>query len=855
MKTQKGLFLKNSIFLFLSQYRFFGRLRQSLQKIKFTFGSFRYRNSQFIGDKKDSYTSLQHLFKVTQLQLSLALLFAIFLQIMDPIVVDVYEITLFKIPEESDYVTFLVTISGIGGVFIGLYYAAISSIGGSIYAKVPNNIRDLLAQERVGSVYMHFLSFVTFLGLSLVSLRVLGFDRILLAIPIMLISAGVGIIAFVKLGQRVFNLFDPTSLSRTLFEQLSQNLRMVVVGGYRWNDPAFQRHANKLALSNLRTLITLAGITKNEVHLNAEPFISLSKNVISFLLSYESSKKYIPSDSQWYEQKYEHKDWYRTDETRVSIAHQTGTGLQPEIINDKEWVETRVFPIIHDCLRINLQADRYNEVLSLLEYIDFYLGGLARIGRTKHAFEILEELGNTILSVVSPATEEQITFQEVLEKLAIIERFSSIPITIALRGREYVESSDPKELERKLPKINWSNEADIYQHGFPVHLLPQLEWLKPRLEFEVFTEGKKVTPTWYQMELIRLTEAKVFVENTSALIKKGATLYQSWVKTAIEAKRPWLSSAVMSRELEFWNKINHHMETWPHKWSLLSSEKKVPGLPWKEFDYENLQNDLIDRQTKLLTSISEHSLLLVISKRPEGFPDYAGQFLHTSGEALFDALLQNDLDLFESLFSKYLYGSLSSFDRLRPTGESPEWRMTYEFKLAVAPLLDLMTLSGYARLMADYHENEKLWSVVTNAWDKYLSEKEGESPLPILALSVSITGATLEIPYRSLLRTNWERRISHLLSAEVPRHRVLMKHGFGSYEQVDHKSALVRLFSQEAYSLEDGVDIFIHFYLQDQSGAEELDFGRKGQSIQNSLAREEKRDDWLKSEVVPDEKE
>jgi hypothetical protein len=82
-----------------------------------------------------------------------------------------------------------------------------------------------------------------------------------------------------------------------------------------------------------------------------------------------------------------------------------------------------------------------------------------------------------------------------------------------------------------------------------------------------------------------------------------------------------------------------------------------------------------------------------------------------------------------------------------------------------------------------------------------------------------------------------------------------MKHGFGSYEQVDHKSALVRLFSQEAYSLEDGVDIFIHFYLQDQSGAEELDFGRKGQSIQNSLAREEKRDDWLKSEVVPDEKE
>lgn len=830
--------MKNSLFLFLSQHRAFWWMRSFVYKVSFWTGAQVFRHQFNARDKKDNFVSLRHLFQITQAQLILALLFAIFLQLVDPVVFGFYEFTFLKIPDDSDYVTFLVTISGIGGVFIGLYYAAISTIAGSIYAKVPNNIRDILAQERIGNVYMHFLSFTTFLGISLVSFRVLGFDRVYLAIPVMLIAAGVGIIAFVKLGQRVFYLFDPTALSHHLFGQLRQFIKMVNAGGYRWNDAVFQRHANKLASSSLDTLETLSDITKKEVHLRGAPFISLSKNLLSFLLFYEKSKKYIPSDSQWYEQKYVHRDWYRTEDTRVSVAHQTGTSLQPDVTNDKEWIEARVLPIIKECLEINSREERYSEVLELAEYVDAYLKLLARSSRTVRALDILEELGASVLEVISPVSEKEIVANEILEKMAIVERFASMPITIALACREHIEETDSGEIERKLSKIIWNHDADLYKHELPPYCLPRLEWFKPRLSFEVSAEGRKVTPIWYQKELLLQIEADAFSENTSSLITKASNLYSAWISKTTNAKHPWLVGAVMSREWEFWHKVDHQMEIWPNKWSNLSGEKKIEGLPWSDFEYEKLKEASKNRQSELLKLMSAQNLMLAFMERPEGFPDYAGQFLHTSGEVSLEALLTNNTDLLGKVFVTYLYGCIMRFDNLRPKAASMDWRAQQDFKIAAAPLLDLMELSGYARLMADYHNNEELWQIVINAWDKYFAEKGEESPLPLLAGVIAFTEGAFEIPHRGALRTNWKMRINRQLS-NVPRHEIYSRHVIGSHTEIDHDSPLIRNFAREPHgSFHDGIDIFITFYLRTKDGSDQLDFGWKRRDLQESLDRE-----------------
>ena len=138
-----------------------------------------------------------------------AVITCVILNIVDPHFAPYFKRLGVRVPTDTDYVTFLAAIGSIGAVFIGLYYAAIASVGGAIYARVPNNLRDLLAQERFGNLYIKLLAFLTVLCLLLIASKLSGCERNYTAILFVTIGSGLGVFAFVRLGQRVFNLFDP----------------------------------------------------------------------------------------------------------------------------------------------------------------------------------------------------------------------------------------------------------------------------------------------------------------------------------------------------------------------------------------------------------------------------------------------------------------------------------------------------------------------------------------------------------------------------------------------------------------------------------------------------------------------
>ena len=63
-------------------------------------------------------------------------------------------------------------------------------------------------------------------------------------------------------------------------------------------------------------------------------------------------------------------------------------------------------------------------------------------------------------------------------------------------------------IRQRLHRIKWKSKKSIYKVGFAVHVLPQLEWLRPTLEFEQKIEGRLVSPPWYLQELIIQKEAE-----------------------------------------------------------------------------------------------------------------------------------------------------------------------------------------------------------------------------------------------------------------------------------------------------------------------------------------------------------
>ena len=833
--------MKNRFLLQLYQSRGFWLLRSILRNIFFWLGARIYSVRYRLNEERSNYQSFRHLFRITWVLLLICIVIAALIQTIDSYLYSYYGSIGIVIPDDSDYVTLLATISGIGGVFIGLYYAGLSMVGSSTYANVPNNIRDLLAHEKFGNFYMGFLAFLTFLGLILIAFRVMGLPRVHFAIPLVTILSGIGIISFVKLGQRAFYFFDPTALSHHIFQELQRGLSMVVVGGFRWQDRSFQNHAHKRASATLDTLETLSDITSKQPHLNGKPFIALSKNLLNFLIFYEDKRRTIPTESVWYQQQYQHRDWYRTDDTAVSLAHQTGTIIQPKITTNNEWVEERCIPIVKMCIDVNLANGRYTDLLDLFNYIEVYIKKLAREGSVDSAFVLVENLMETVLDQLIKRTDSDP--QGTVEELGLAERLSALTISAALNYRETIEGINYQHIENMVSSVRWDKEASIYRQGFSKHCLSRVEWLNPRLAFERQVEGHVVSSLWYLTELVRQVEAKQFVANIETLIIKSADLFKTSIKKATDGNQPWLVAAIMSQEHEYWHKISDQLNNiWPKTWDELSSKRYIDGLPWTELDLEELRSRSDARQNELLSQMSKQNILLALVDRPEDYPDYAGQFLHTSGEVAFDALLKNDTALLKKVFKPYLHGALLKFDKLKPTTSITDWHAQQDFKIAAAPLLDLMDISGYAKLMADYHENVVLWETVTQAWDKYLNREPEQSPLPLLAGSVAFTEGDFGIiPHRSVLRTSWKQKIMNALR-NVPRREVDGIGAITSDIEIDHESVLVRIFADELHvSTYDGIDVFINFYLRNCEGGENLDFGARRRHFSNALQRAERR--------------
>lgn len=745
-----------------------------------------------------------------------SIVLALLFQYIDPIVYP-YIQKFIRIPDDGDYVTFLVTVSGIGGIFIGLYYTAIVSVGSAIFANVPNNVRDLLAEERFGNVYMGFLSFLTVFGLVLVAFRVLGLPRIHLVIPVITVLAGIGIFAFVNLGKRAFNLFDPSEVSLYIFEQLQRHLEAVRAGGFQWMDKSFQNHAFLQASEALNTLETLADITSKERHLNGKPFIALSQNLLQFLNYYETVKGSIPTGSAWYEQRLQHHDWYRAGETQTDIAHQTGGLPKPDEIRNKLWIENKILPIVRKCISVNLTAGRYSEIKGLFPGLNRYVKYLAWKGEVSRAFEVINDLNSAILNQITVQPDTGIQHDELLEKVALAESLVMVSISVVLGHRQRSETFDWQHVEKQVASVRWDNMADLYQKGFPDYLLAKLEWLQPKLQFEKETEDKYVTPLWYSSELLRQIEAERFTVNAQELLNSGLSFYDKTISEANARKRPWIAAAAMSREREYWYKVEHQIDLWEERWNHFNADRRIEGLTWPTFDPSAIRAKINTRLRQLTALMSEQCIRLIpLSRQDGGFPDFAGKFLHFSGEGIFDSLLSNDTEFLQEVFGNYLFGSLLMYEKLKPQNTSVDFRVQQEFRIAVSVLLDLMDISGYAKLMADYHGNEKLWNTVTAAWDSRVEKKE--VPVPkILVTVVQYTEAEFfHMAQRESVRWKWKQRITEKLQ-DVPKH----ENHYSSYRipvtVIDHDSLLIRVFAKgDGLRGNDfnGIDVFMYYYLK-----------------------------------------
>lgn len=834
--------MSRTLFYLFSQKRFFWKARYYISRLRFLVARHIFGTKRHTNESVKEARLLLVLVKLVLRQIIFALFFAVAFQILNPYISPLFETWFgWKIPQEEEYGTLLATITGIGGVFIGLYYAALSAVAGTIYAEVPNNIRDLLAQDMVGNVYMRFLAHLTSLGVFLLAFQALGLEAVILAVPWLLLCAGFAIFSFVRLGSYAFNLFDPTTLSRTLFDQLEQCYKQVQSGNYRWSDQSFQNHAHQVAQNAIDTLATLSDITAKQPHLNGRPFADLCKRSLSFLWAYEKEKKSIPTDSLWYRKRHIHPDWYQTDDSSTSMAHQTATSLQPRPVSDSRWIETAILPIVQHCLEINIRNHRYGIVNELLHQIDAYVQCLAEEHQLEFAFNLMRDVSSSSEKLIYVAGEN-VANDEPLEHIGICDRLARIPISAFLACTRAIQSSGRDVILRRIRRIRWKSKESIYRVGFPEHLLEYLEWLHPRLEFESNVEGKVVSPSWYLEELMAKAEAENFVVAMKCFYDEASQLYEHWAKLANSSKHPWLAAVALSREWEYWHTIDANSDALIRYWNHLNTDRRLEGLPWPNSNTDELIQKKEQRKKEILKLMSSENVLLSFNSRSESHPDFAGQFLHTVGEALLTAICENDCDTIETLFKDYFVGSILRYQQLWPETQEPTSHIEHDVKVACAPLLDLIDISGYAFLMSDYHDELRLKQPIIKEWNHTLTKNPPMLSLKGLAAVVSLSEEGFTLPHRSINRIRWQQTVSKYFRG-VESQEILGRRYIVPETIAKHESSLIRTFAQflDWHDLYDGLDIFVAKYILQCDGGEDLDFGERRRSLYKALEREDKR--------------
>ena len=107
-----------------------------------------------------------------------------------------------------------------------------------------------------------------------------------------------------------------------------------------------------------------------------------------------------------------------------------------------------------------------------------------------------------------------------------------------------------------------------------------------------------------------------------------------------------------------------------------------------KLDINEMKEKKNQRENKLLELMSEENILLSLISRPESYPDFAGQFLHTVGEALLFKMYNKDYEIVKTLFKRYFGGCILEFQKQLPKEIGSDQQTLYNMKIAAAPFLD-----------------------------------------------------------------------------------------------------------------------------------------------------------------------
>lgn len=713
------------------------------------------------------------------------------------------------------YVAVLIAVAAIETLFIGLYYAGMTSVASATYAKVPYEIRELLIKDRVSNLFMRMASISSVYVYIMLGICLLFDVYSKIAYALSIISVILIIPSFLFLGKRLFNLFNPRNWVPFLSNQL--NLQWKILGKlnhyYALEDNA--TFCQKKGMGIARCLECLSQILNKNAEYSKRDLFRFDCDIIGILQRYQVCKRSFPTNSLWYGKKYRYKNI--TEQDYVQINYMLGFQNQMPIEGtDDYWFENCLEKLLFNDIK-HYAADA--EFTAIIPKFGKYIQSLAYNNEYGRALLIIDKLWG-----LKPASFSQehwgVSF---VENIFIFE----INLIVYLS-----ETLDKRALSAVLQKIKIEKKESLYKTGFNPSQLRALEGLNEKIQTEMKIEGSVKTPPWYIVDFLCQREAIRFNDNYKLLTKQNIERFENRLKDA--QLSPICKAATLKCIEEFWARVFKLENRIMSIYNSLSTDVKDPLISFTNLIKNEYKKEYEDHLKYLTVESSIIIPAISLKARNEEIPDYGGILFLKMFSDCIDFVMRGDLCIVEKCFQS---GLTSVFMRVIYAKNIDEMKEYVDYAILISNVL---------LICSEYYENEHLVSLIDSAWDKQMDFCFNDETLKTLFTRgrnffFSDIDDT-KMGMNSQVAIEFERKIITLIE-KVPyemkdsRKSMILKQN----AVVNHKSALIRHLVKnyrEHPSYMRKIDIkhpfFVHYFMKNPY-LQDCEFGWENEYLKRAL--------------------
>jgi hypothetical protein len=739
----------------------------------------------------------------------------------------------FRAGVQADGLSLFGTIAQIAGVFLGLYFTAVSGIAATVYADVPGEVRLLLTREKLGNVYIKIVAFLGAFALVLSTAKVIGIEIGLVNTAVVGVLGALSIFAFVMLGLRTFYFFSPDTLTGYVVKDvrpLFQAARRRRLGSKHRAIPFnYQRQAEEL-LSTLRSVVRLSAARTS---VTERSLLSIVVNNLSLLYLYESLKGDIETSSLWFKQRLEFPSWLSADRSMVQMAVHTQTGIQAKQVGDRQWVERELLDVLRLAIGALLDRPDRARAVEAFEHLVVRarnLGSQLAVDETLMLAELASALAEEHL-VARPEGDRTV------ESIAIADLSSSLLMQIVLGMSDRLRPMTGESFASETADLD---PIASLESAWPLEVINQREYVGERLARERIVEGRRISADWYVSQLLALSMSRFFARIIPTLVAELEKLPAS-VQSRLDAQQPIIAAAILQRGIETCQKFSFHLGEFSACIERIAALRRAMDVPWAETDWADAQRRVTEVRTQLLVLTAKIAIEVSTIDTGGEIPDYFGASYRFLAEECFQNILADEDETFARLFPAFFSASLTAHERLNRELATQNDRTRLIF--STEPIDDLLEISGYALLKNELGHGG-CWVSTKELWDKYLEGQDRTEFFTFLFAVISYRGGVFGIKPGDIGRTTWQQMFrQHLVDQGMLRSR-----SYGPYdvddEELDVDSPLLRAATEGMFG-HDASQAFVVGYLLTWSESQGLDLPRETEVFLESLefARRHEADD------------